>query len=182
MWTGDFPPLDEILARSSHPRMLTPDFLTVCSKRIRRFHDYWDSKRSGRRMPSRADINPAEIPDLLPYVVLTEVLPDAPYLVYRVVGTKQVAMRGIDPTGLPVRSNHLGHHIAYAPDEIIVNYRVAIEKRQPIYDYFPLTGPSLGESSFDTGKVKETGTLLVPLSEDGERVNMVFCCTDIKTA
>ncbi len=29
--------------------------------------DYWDSKRAGRRMPARRDIEPTEIHDLLPY-------------------------------------------------------------------------------------------------------------------
>ncbi|MFD2261739.1 PAS domain-containing protein [Lacibacterium aquatile] len=182
MWTGDFPPLDGALENSGHPRIVTLEFLDVCSPRIRRFYSYWESRRNGRLMPTRGDINPADIADLLPYIVLTEVLNEAPYLIYRLVGTKQVAMRGRDPTGMPVISNHLGHHIAFAPDEIILNYRFAIEKRQPIYDYYPLTGPDTGDTSFEAGPVKEIGTLLLPLSADGERVNMVICCTDIRNA
>ncbi len=30
--------------------------------------DYWDSRRAGRRMPARRDIEPTEILDLLTYV------------------------------------------------------------------------------------------------------------------
>lgn len=182
MWVGDFPPLDDALAASSHPRIVTMDFLAVCSRRIHRCWSYWNQQRGDRLMPTRGDIDPVEIADLLPYIVLTEVLNDPPYLVYRLVGTKQVAMRGRDPTGQPVRDNHLGHHIAFSPDEIILNYRIAIERRQPVYDYYPLTGPDGGDTSFDAGPVKETGTLLLPLSPDGEQVNLVLCCTDIKSA
>jgi len=37
---------------------------------------YWDAKRAGKSMPSRADIDPIEMPALLPHVVLLEVLRD----------------------------------------------------------------------------------------------------------
>jgi hypothetical protein len=39
---------------------------------------YWESKRRGRAMPSRKDIEPTEIPDLLANVVLVDVLQDPP--------------------------------------------------------------------------------------------------------
>src|SRR3546814_21164581 len=103
-------PLDDAIARSSHPRMLTLDFLGQCSPRIRRAWDYWTAKRGDRPMPSRRDIDPAEIPDLLPYLVLTAVLPAPPFLRYRLVGTRQVAIRGHDPTGLPASGHYLSHN------------------------------------------------------------------------
>src|SRR5512134_2272816 len=57
------------------------------------FHRYWDSKRRGRRMPSRADIDPAEIVPLLPGITLIDVVADARGFVYRLVGTREGAIR-----------------------------------------------------------------------------------------
>jgi hypothetical protein len=182
LWRNDLPPLDTELARSSHPRLVTPAFLTLCSPRITRFWTYWNEKRDGRRMPARADIDPAQISDLLPYIVLTEVLEQPPYLVYRLVGTKQVAVRGRDPTGQPVCDNYIGHHEGDTGDEVLLNYRLVIERQTPVYDYNSITGPDGDGTSFDTGPVRERGTLLLPLSNDDTHVNMIFCCADIAAA
>lgn len=47
---------------------------------------YWRDKRGARRFPSRADVDPAEIPALLPHIILTDVMPDGRYR-YRLTGT-----------------------------------------------------------------------------------------------
>ena len=36
--------------------------------------DYWRSKLRGQLMPARRDLDPSEIPQLLPYLILTDVL------------------------------------------------------------------------------------------------------------
>ncbi|MFN4275977.1 MAG: PAS domain-containing protein [Ferrovibrio sp.] len=172
--------LDDAIAASTHPRLLTTDFLKICSPRIRRFWEYWVAKRGDRPMPSRRDIEPTEIPDLLPYIVLTEVLREPPYLRYRLVGTKQVAVRGHDPTGEPVRGHYIGHHLGQEEDEVLLNYRIVIERHSLVYDYNPTLGPIAETGSFGIKPVRELGTLLLPLSSDGETVDMVFCCADIE--
>ena len=178
-------PLDDAIARSTHPRLLTLDFLAYCSPRIRRTWDYWNAKRGDRPMPSRRDIDPTEIPDLLPYLVLTEILPEAPFLRYRLVGTKQVAIRGHDPTGQPVRGNHIGHHmddrVSNVEDEVMLNYRIVREGRRFVYSYRRVAGPESAGGSFSMKPVTGNGTLLLPLSNDGVTVDMVFSCTDIET-
>jgi hypothetical protein len=50
-------------------------------------------------MPSRADIDPTEIVPFLPGIMLVDVVADERRFVYRLVGTREVAMRGRDPTG-----------------------------------------------------------------------------------
>lgn len=178
-------PLDEAIARSTHSRMLTLEFLDHCSPRLRRTWNYWTEKRGDRPMPSRRDIDPAEIRDLLPYLVLTEVLPEAPFLRYRLVGTRQVAIRGHDPTGQPVRGNHIGHHmdsrISNIEDEVLLNYRIVTEGRRFVFSYRRVPGPDAASGSFGLKPVIGSGTLLLPLSNDGETVDMVFSCTDIET-
>lgn len=174
-------PLDDAIRLSDHPRMLTLDFLNHCSPRLRRAWDYWNAKRGSRPMPARRDIDPTEIPDLLPYLVLTEVLQEPPWLRYRLVGTRQVALRGRDPTGQPVIGNHLGHHVGKYDDEVMLNYRIASEGRRFVYSYSTVEGPQeQGGSSFGLRPAYGSGTLLLPLSSDGETVDMVFCCTDIE--
>lgn len=175
--------LDDMIQRSRHPRLLTLDFLTVCSARIRRAYAYWDAKRAGRAMPARSDINPTEIPDLLPYIVLTDVLNEPPYLRYRLVGTRQVQMRGIDPTGKPVAGNHIGRHLAVdTTNEVLLNYWIVIGKRSFVYDNNRFLGPALDGGSLDIGQLHERGTLLLPLSSDGTHVDMVFCIIDVDPA
>src|SRR5260221_12496676 len=61
------------------------------------FH-YWPRKAAGRLMPSRADIDPIEIPKLLPDVMLVDVLPDGRYR-YRLIGTENARAQGINASG-----------------------------------------------------------------------------------
>ena len=178
-------PLDDAIAGSTHARLLTLEFLDRCSVRIRRTWNYWTEKRGRRLMPARSDIDPAEIRDLLPYLVLTEVLSVPPFLRYRLVGTKQVAIRGHDPTGQPVRGNHIGHHmddrISDIEAEVLLNYRIVTEGRRFVYSYRRVAGPDAASGSFGLKPVTGSGTLLLPLSSDGETVDMIFSCTDIET-
>ena len=43
------------------------------SENLKKLWVYWRSKLNGREMPSRGDLDPVEIPELLPYVALIEV-------------------------------------------------------------------------------------------------------------
>src|SRR5215470_17691685 len=76
---------------SGKPVQHHPDVLAV--------HRYWQEKRRGRVMPSRADIDPIELKRFLPGIILINVVADERRYVYRLVGTREVAMRGKDPTG-----------------------------------------------------------------------------------
>jgi hypothetical protein len=72
----------------------------IKSELLRAMFDYWQSKAAGRRMPDRADIDPAEIPRLLPNITLVEILPDrVDCFRYRLVGTEIVRAFGREMTG-----------------------------------------------------------------------------------
>lgn len=172
--------LDDAIRTSTHPRILGPAFLDRCSPRVRRIYEYWDEQRGDRAMPARRDIDPLSIPrDLLPGIVLTEVLREPPWLRYRLVGTAQVALRGSDPTGQPVDGNYLGAHQGLPGDNVILNYRIVIEKKTVVYVYNPLPGPAPGSSSLTQRIVRGNGTVLMPLSNDGDSVDTVFCFSDL---
>ena len=66
---------------------------------VRAAFDYWRSKCEGDRLPSRRDIDPVEIPRLLPHILLTEIWQE-PFLVrYRLAGSALAELYGFDYTG-----------------------------------------------------------------------------------
>ena len=54
-------------------------------------------------MPARGDLDPVDLKALLPLLILIDVVPDERRYVYRLVGTREVEMRGGDPTGKAVK-------------------------------------------------------------------------------
>ena len=145
-----------------YPRLTTPDFLDRCLPSTAGFYRYWDSKRRGRRLPSRGDLDPLEMRPWLPGIILVDVVRFPDQLIYRVVGTRSVAMRHSEVTGRPVQE---GHHGAKLP-HVLENYRLVIEEQKLVYDW---DGTVSGEG-FDVW----TEVLLLPLSADGKSVDRVI--------
>ncbi len=82
---------------SPGPAALAPPFTDV---RLQDAYTYWRAKAAaaGRDLPGRADIDPTEIPRLLPDVMLVDVLPEGRYR-YRLIGTENSAAHGVSATG-----------------------------------------------------------------------------------
>lgn len=78
---------------------ISTDLSTVKSERVRRVYDYWNGLRGARFAPTRAEIDPAELRDLLPWVVLVDIEPRPFRVRYRLVGTQVVEVSGFDFTG-----------------------------------------------------------------------------------
>ena len=125
---------------------------------------YWQRKRGTRAMPARADIDPAEIKRLLPGVLLVDVqaTDGALDFVYRLVGTREVDMRGHDPTGKRVAEAYYGK----SADLVTACYRRVVETCQPFLDEdcFHLPGQEWSPSA----------SIYLPLSSDGARVTMIL--------
>ncbi len=173
--------LDDEISSSTYPRLLGTACLDQCSPAIRRIWEYWNGLRGTRQMPARKDIDPLDIAaDLLPGILLTEVLQAPPWLRYRLVGTAQVALRGRDPTGQPVQGNYMGAHLGIAGDDVMLNYRIVIEKRIPVYTYNPVAGALPGGGSLRQVPLRANSSLLMPLSSDNSRVDMVFCFSELE--
>jgi hypothetical protein len=150
----------------SYQRWTTLEFLEFCHPDIRRFHAYWDAKREGRRLPSRADIDPAEMIPFLPNLILVDVESREPLsLTYRLVGTREVEARGRDPTHLPVAEGFY----CYSRDEALLSYRLVVESRAPMFCDDTKASPHC--------RLTEHGSLFLPLSDDGETVNKVMVYT-----
>ena len=131
---------------------------------VRAAYDYWIAKRGGRAMPRRADIDPAEIRDLLSFLMLVAVTGDKREFVYRLVGTGEVAERGNDPTGKSVHEAHFG-----SLEEALACYGYVARNRAPFCYRDPYPAPD--------GRIETDDIIYLPLSDDGTNVNMVMVYT-----
>jgi hypothetical protein len=84
-------PKDHIRGASDIPAPVDPILL--------RLYHYWDSKRRGRQMPSRADIDPAELRALVYHVMIYDVVEPGPLYRIRLVGQAIVDFVGANNTG-----------------------------------------------------------------------------------
>jgi len=152
-----------------HPKAKL-DFLDSCPAPIRGFYDYWDRKRRNRPMPSRADIDPAEIKPYLPGIMLVDVVSRDPLeLTYRLVGTREVEARGRNPTDRPVREAFYGRSL----EQVLAKYAGVIRTRAPLFDDTLEAGP--------LSPYTEEGTLFLPLSDNGDIVNKIIVFTAYKS-
>jgi len=128
----------------------------------RRSLAYWLEKKGSRAMPRRADLDPAEIPDLLPHVLLIDILQEPLDFRYRLIGTTVEHHLSRPLTGL--RLSELPHQ---QPGSVIwaTLEGVVIDPR-PISSRIPYVGPHRDY------KVAED--VIMPLSDDGKTVNMLF--------
>lgn len=131
--------------------------------RLKRLLAYWEDKRGGKEMPTRADIDPAGIgKDLLPWVALTEIVDGGARFRFRLCGTGLAELAGLDLTGRYV--DELNPSQAYA-DYIIGLYRTAVMRRRPIYSRTSYAGSSASPQ-------RQTERLICPLGDGLGAVTM----------
>ena len=136
----------------------------IADKRMLTLYQYWDSKRAGRPMPTRADIDPTEIPTLLPFILLIDVLDGGADFRYRLVGTDIVRWVGNDLTGRTFAEVLPAGNYA---DYIAGIARESIRQRSALY--------SEGGFVVDGRVDRQVRRLVLPLSADGTTVNMFLC-------
>jgi hypothetical protein len=122
-------------------------------------YSYWLSKRGARIMPARSDINPVDIPLLLPYLMIVERAGDQ--FRYRLMGSAIVRGVGYDATGGNVGSYMVAPETAAEARAI---FRRAFSTARPVF--------ATGEFIFKSGAHFNMSLLTLPLSEDGAVVNM----------
>lgn len=132
----------------------------------RRAYAYWDHIRGERLMPSRADIDPAEIPEILSCVFLLDVAEGPLDFRYRLIGTKMSASMNRDHTGRWM--SEIEHQ--RPPSRIWSACAWVVETRMPLSSDTPYVGRH--------HEFKTTEDLIMPLSADGESVNMLFVTAD----
>ncbi len=139
---------------------------TLRDDRHRRALAYWRSKAPEGRLPGRRDIDPLEVPDLLPWLTLIDVVWEQERLRLRcrLVGTGVAARFGRDITGLYAEEAYSDAYLG----QVLESYGAIIGSRRPQLSRhrIPIEGREHGE--FDR--------LILPLAEDGDTVDMFLSC------
>lgn len=136
---------------------------------LRRAQSYWDEKRAGRTMPSRSDIDPLDIPDLLPCVNLIDIVPPDGRLLVRLVGTEICARFGTDYTGRFLDEIDFGD----VTEKILADYGQAASSGQPYY-----TAHRFRKSDRDFYYSIERA--IFPLSSDGKVADKLLAVLDFE--
>jgi len=127
----------------------------ITSGMIQRMAGYLKRKRGSRPLPSRADIDPTEIRDFLPYVVLVDIQPDPLRVYYRLVGTRIAEFYG-EFTGTWMHDRPISDAYRQIAENI---YRTLIETKAPVYGITEMRTRSDSMVSYEWG--------YFPLSNDG---------------
>ncbi len=134
---------------------------------ITELHEYWQSRRAGRTMPGRADIDPADIRHLLPAIALVDIEAEPFRVRYRLVGTRLVQDFGRDYTGLYLDELRFDN-----PDELLALYRRAAEEKVPMFRTGTWRRPN--------GIVLGFETAILPLSDDDAHVTQCLAIEDFR--
>jgi hypothetical protein len=148
---------------STHALGTSEELLHNATGGVAQVFRYWDRVRGARMMPSRAEIDFLELRPWLAGIVMIEVSgEESRDLIYRVVGERAVRLRGYDPTGMTVAKAAFGRSVSH----VLANYGVVIDLRIPLYGWY--------DDEVAEGRRVDSGTLLLPLSSDGHKVNWVL--------
>lgn len=130
---------------------------------LKQMHAYWRQKSGVRPMPSRRDIDPTELPRLLPHLLISEVLDGGQRFRYRLAGSAITQASGRNVTGCLVEDVVTGSYCDYINE---LHRRVCRTGR-----------PLFADSPYDAGKRGRNffaKRLLLPLSDDGVAVNQII--------
>jgi len=132
-----------------------------CQKAL---YDYWISKYISGVLPRRADIEPLEIPHLLKYVGLIDVLPNDDFK-YRLVGTHMVNLFEKDFTGTLASQSKQGKYGLILCDM----YKQVRDCKRPLF--------SKSRFIYEREQPIEMRRLILPLSENNNDINMLLFAT-----
>ncbi len=127
-------------------RMRRLELAHIRSQRLQRLHAYWRAKADLRgSLPQRSDIDPVELPDLLPNLMLLDVEHDPLRFRYRLVGTRVVDFSHDDFTG-----TYLDQAGWVEEQGFTRAYTEAVTERRPAYGYYTwdLRSGALGRCEF----------------------------------
>jgi hypothetical protein len=125
--------------------------------RSRVLAEWWQSARGVRRAPSRSDFNPTDFPALMPELILWDV---GAQFVCRLAGTMVCGVAGRELRGLTVDEMHHGNSRVRQEFEAVAQDCLAsfIERNM----------------SWVAKAWRQYRRLLLPLSSDGQRVDMLI--------
>ncbi|HEY1384903.1 MAG TPA: PAS domain-containing protein [Dongiaceae bacterium] len=140
------------------------DVSVVQSQRIHKLNAYWLTKAQGK-VPSRSDIDPVDVRELLPNLMMIDVVGDPARFRYRLVGTRVVQYTGFDFTG-----RCIDEMVFQGRDFMEQCYRRMLAERRPVFGHYAwlVRSRHFGQCEFG----------VFPLSDRGEAVNRVIGIED----
>ncbi|HLY54735.1 MAG TPA: PAS domain-containing protein [Stellaceae bacterium] len=133
---------------------------SLAAEKLKRVWHILEPKRGQRPFLARVDIDPGELVFVLPFVALVEVHPQLRFR-HRLVGTGYRDALGFEATNMWVEDWPNVHQRGL----IVRSYVAAVEAREAV----GFRGELLGDQ-----QPVRYEALLLPLSNDGETINMLF--------
>ena len=145
--------------RSSDVEPAAAPDIAALAPRIRRLRDYWESRQRGRAVPARADIDPAEIKPLLPYLLIADLSANPLRVRIRLAGTEVCEAFGFNIAGRRLEELDLSGGAPFW----LAQYERMMRTRAPVF------GRTVGMQ----GPVElfRSDWAMFPLASDGERVD-----------
>ncbi len=135
------------------------------SPKLVRAHDYWQDKRGSRAMPSRTDLHPEEMTEILGSIILLDVSYDPLDFRYALFGSEIAEQYGYDCTGQSVREIQ-----PEGFNRLIWNI---------CEDALAVAGPIVHRIAFETETRRvHFERLALPLSGDGSRIDKFFSVSE----
>ncbi|HEY5337121.1 MAG TPA: PAS domain-containing protein [Rhizomicrobium sp.] len=128
-------------------------------------HRYWKDKRGTRTMPSRADIKASELKEHLGWIIFMEVLPDYSDFRYKLIGTLVNQYYLSDSTGKTV-TEAFAQQSDGSAKAVAAMFRKCARDRVVVYAF--------GEAGWIGKGFEKFECISLPLSDDGETVNMIL--------
>jgi hypothetical protein len=134
----------------------------ITDPRLMSLYGYWSDKKGARPLPGRKDIDPLEMKDWLGNLMLVEFPGDITSYRIRLDGTNLEHYYGSARTGRGIETLTSEEE----RELILEQYRPVVESKRPRYI----------ESDFinSDGVFSRQAKLILPLSNDGDRVDMVL--------
>ena len=142
----------------------------MSSPLLRELRDYWLSLAAGRAIPAREDLDPLDIPRLLPNLMLVDVFDDPQRFRFRLVGTRVTELAKRDSTGRWLDASLYGDTM----ERVLLDLRVCADTGAPV-------------ASLDTAPYLENDwiraeALLLPLGRPDGTVEMILEGVDVVAA
>lgn len=152
-------------AKTNHVKWIALEALTQPQPKAA--YSYWLKKRKDRLMPHPKDIDPIEIPQLLPYLAIVEVLHESPpdYF-FRIEG--EFVQKAIGFRRMGRRFSEFKDKYGDVYHRATTRFEAVCNAKAPHAQTSILTG--LGQDFYTI----EVASL--PLSCDGDRVDRIFHC------
>lgn len=133
----------------------------IRSEILRRLAAHWDGMRGNRMMPARADFDPLDVPYALGFISLIAVHRDPLRFFFRLDGTRQVELFGLDCTRRYLDEAMPPDHAAMAGE----SYRAVVDGRTPRHHRRQIRFHE---------RIIDYEVLILPFSGDGERVDLLM--------